>query len=666
MRQLLTVLFTFLFLTSTFSQRKTRADRFFENGDYLNAITAYKKEQKNTSHTKKNTQNLAISYFNTFQFKEAYRYLSYVVKGRFVDKDKSYKNHFNFKLYHVLSALGEYDKAIPYLEKYHKNLQIAPAKRVEAINTIEEFKLKDDTFTISTSKLNTERAEFGAVRRDSTLYFTSDRSPHHLLDKNYKWTHRPFLDLYKTTLDSLNKPKNDPISISEKINGRLHEGNFCFSNDGKTLYLSRSNYDHGKKKFDTIRNNPIHLYKSVKNDSLHTWSKPEKLPFNDVNYNAEHPALSPNGKRLYFSSNKPGGYGEFDIYYVTVESDSTYSAPVNLGPKINTVNREQFPFINNNGDLFFASNGHFGLGMLDIFAAKNNHGQFDTPINLGAPINSSFDDFSLTYYDKNKGFFASNRYKSGDDIYEFTQIETIFPKPLEAIFEVKDFLTQKKIPKATLTLINYNKEVLFNQKLADTLGYKTTVIPGKYNFAAKAPNYITNNKPVLINKKENKVYTIYLKQVAPPVVAIEAPKKPLTLKEKLIKDPIGPPVTEKNGKLYFELPPIYFDFDKWNIRKDSKKVLDELALKLEKYRTVYVKISAHTDSRGTASYNQILSERRAESTRNYLALVGYVNARRLSFEGFGESQPLISCEAKKCTEEEHQTNRRSEFEIVKF
>jgi outer membrane protein OmpA-like peptidoglycan-associated protein len=138
------------------------------------------------------------------------------------------------------------------------------------------------------------------------------------------------------------------------------------------------------------------------------------------------------------------------------------------------------------------------------------------------------------------------------------------------------------------------------------------------------------------------------------------------LREILLADKDGPPVIERNGKLYFDMPPIYFDYDKWNIRADSKKVLGKLATKLERYKTVYINISSHTDSRGTESYNLVLSAKRAESTRNYLALVGYVNARRMQFVGFGESQPLIDCDSKVCTEEDHQTNRRSEFEIVKY
>lgn len=664
MKQFLTIIVSFFICFSAISQRKTRGDRFFENGDFYNAITNYQRELDRGNHSKNTIQNLAISYYNTFQFRKAYRYLNYVIGGKFIEKDKSFDNAYYFKMYHVLSALGEYDKAIPYLEKYQQSKNIALKKREDLINTIEEFKLKDDDFTVSASTLNTERAEFGAIKKDSFIYFTSDRSPNSILKKNYKWTHRPFLDIYKVKVDSSNTAVEDVYPFSPKVNSNLHEGNFCFTKDGKTLYLSKSNSDRGKRKFDSIRNNAIHLYRSVKNDSLHTWSKPEKLSFNDYTFTTEHPCLNVDETKLYFSSNRPGGYGEFDLYYVTINEDGSFGTPTNLGETINTPNREQFPFINEENDLYFASNGHLGLGMLDLFASKHNQETYEKPVNLGSPINSSFDDFAVTFYQKNKGFFASNRVKTDDNIYTFNQIGSVFPKPLDFKFEVRDIDTQKFIPDATVSLFNREQELIIEKTLDSISTFEAKITPGKYELKATANLYEAGSKTFFIRERTQKTYILYLKQKE----VIEVVKAPvvLTVKEQLLQDKVGPPIKERNGKMYFELPPIYFDFDKWNIREDSKKVLDQLALKLEKYPSIILKINAHTDSRGTASYNQLLSERRAESTRNYLALVGYVNARRLTYKGFGESQLLIECKAQICSEEDHQINRRSEFEITSF
>ncbi len=686
------------------AQRKSRADRFFEKGDYINAALFYEEDLNNEGYSKHVLKNISTSYYNTFQFKKAYRYLSILTLGKYYEKDKTYDNAFNFMMYQTLSSLGKYESAVSYLALYKKNKDAIEINKSDAIEEIEAFKLKDDDYTIDFLEFNSDASEFGAIKRDSIIYYTSDRSINTingLLDKNYKWTHRPFLDIYKVTVDENNKSQGEIEDISKEINSKLHEGNFCFSSDGNTIYFSKSNSEKGKKKFDSIQNNAIHLYKSIQQDGQ--WQTPEKLPFNNISYSIEHPTLSADNTTLYIASNKPGGHGDFDIYSIAIASDGTYGDLINLGPVINTENREQFPFITDAGHLFFSSNGHLGMGMMDIFVSENKNGSLSKPINLGAPINSGYDDFSIHYYNKTDGFFASNRKnKADDDIYSFSQIGEIFPKEYIALFEVKDFSTEDHIPNANVVLFDKDKNQMYQ---GVTATFELSILAGKYSFEASANGYESIIKPILVKEKTNEKYVIYLTKKKEEIVNsptednktgtnsplantpdtkqntdINAPADSISMnsdgvkppskediKKTLLSDTEGPAVIEKNGKLYFELPPIYFDYNKWNIREDSKKVLDELALKLEKYKTVYITISSHTDSRGTESYNQILSEKRAESTRNYLALVGYVNARRMKFIGFGEFKPLIQCiDDGSCSEEQHQTNRRSEFEIVKY
>ena len=653
-----------------FSQKKSRGDRFFESGDYLNAITEYQKELENKNYSKHVFENLATSYYNTFQFRKAYRYLRTLTKGKFVDGDKNYDNIHNFRMYQVLSALGEYDKALEFLTLYNKNAGQAGINKNKAIETIEAFKLKDDDYKVKTATFNSEASEFGVVKIDSSVYFTSDRGPVSLLGKNYRWTHRPFLDIYSVKVDDKNNPVAEAVALESPVNSKLHEGNFCFSPDRKTMYISKSNTEKKKKVFDSIKNNAVHLYKSVK-DSLGNWTELEKLPFNNVNYSVMHPALNADGSKLYFSSNMPGGQGDFDIYSVSIDEEGNYGIPQNLGKTVNTPNREQFPFISPEGNVFFSSNGHLGLGMMDIFVSELKDNVYGTPINLGAPINSGFDDFSFAYYDENNGFFASNRNKANDDIYTFEQIGEIYPREYNSIFEVKDAATEDLITNANVILKGSDDETVYESQVTSG-SFEKAVFPGKYNLVASAGGYKDQNKLFLVKEKNNEKYTIFLTKIPEPVAQTkEVPVKPEEqtgeqLLEALIADKEGPQVVEKEGKLFFNLPPIYFDYDKWTIRADSKKVLDQFAEKLDKYKSVYIKISSHTDSRGSDSYNQLLSEKRAESTRNYLALVGYVNARRMKFEGFGESKPIVKCKDNVCTEEEHQTNRRSEFEIVKY
>ena len=660
-----------------FAQQKTRADRFYEKGDYINAAENYKLELDKGS-SKKVLERLANSYYNVYEYKRATLYLSLYMKGKYPEEDKNFDNRYNFMMYQLRSALGDHEGAIEYLATFKKNRNDFLDKEAALIET-EALKIKAEDYAISKSKISSAYADFGAVKVDSTVYFVSDRPRdglNGLLDKNYKWTHRPFLDIYQVKISDKLRPVSVPESYSNMVNSKLHEGNFCFSKDKKTFYFSRSNSEKGKKKFDTLNTNQIYLYKTVMKDSV--WSEPEKLPFNAAGHSMEHPALSPDGSKLYFAANIPGGQGGFDIYYVDVNPEGSYGTPVNLGSVINTDQREQFPFISEEGNLFFSSNGHLGVGMMDLFVSENVKGGFTKPINLGAPINSQYDDFSLSYYGKNKGFFSSNRSRANDDIYNFEQIGEIFIREYVAKFEVRDKDTKEYIPNVTISLIDSDEKILYGNTLDTTSAFTLNILPGTYQYSAKTDGYFDGQKFAKVLEKNEETYILYLDKRPEPQVAtstrdtiripggIVAPAlNKEEIQKALLADDKGPKVVEKDGKLFFQLPPIYFDYDRWTIRADSKKELDKLAEKLERYKSVEIKISSHTDNRGSAGYNQVLSAKRAESTRNYLALVGYVNARRMRFEGFGESLPVVDCQTA-CTEEEHQLNRRSEFEIINY
>lgn len=671
----ITLVFIICFMSQLVMGQKSRGDRFFDKGDYINAAKYYELALEKERH-KKDLENLATCYYNTFQYRLASRYLKQLVKGRFGEKDKNYNNEFNFKLYQVLSALGDYETGLEYLKVYKEN-NSKPIDVAEAIDVIETFKLKTPDYKVEKTQFNSDASEFGAVKFGDSVYFSSDRATNQLFEKTYKWTHQSFLDIYAT---SVNK-KNDTIglvkSMPESINSKYHEGNFCFSKDGNTLYVSRSNTVKGKREFNDDNTNNIHLYKSVKENGV--WSIPEKLPFNLNGFSYQHPALSLDEKKLYFSSNIEGGFGSFDLYYIDLTEDEM-AKPINLGATINTENREHFPFISNKGHLFFASNGHLGLGMLDNFVSELVDGLFTTPTNLGAPINSQYDDFSLTYYNENEGFFASNRNKKNDDIFQFKQSGEIFIREYINTFEVRDAVTKDYIPNAKVILNSRKNVELYNNTLTNPSVFNMNLLADRYEFKAESEGYYSKSLQVEVLEKQDQTHVLYLKQIPPPPPVVVDPVEAIIVKKKidkklkeedptrfaLLTDVDGPPVIEKDGKLFFQLEPIYFDFNTWNIRSDSKKILDALAAKLERYPKIYLKISAHTDSRGTAKYNQILSERRAESTRNYLALEGYINARRLSFKGFGEMEPIVPCPMLNCSEEEHQLNRRSEFEIVKY
>jgi len=668
MTQKLKIVLVCLLITQwSFSQQKTRADRFFEKGDYINAAKYYEEDLIN-KRKKKDLENIIISYYNTFQYRDASRYLRLLTTGKFVEQDKLYDNEFNFKFYQVLMALGDYEIALDHLKLYRENLSLNLDK-ADAIETIEDLKLMNPDYKVNLVDFNSDASDFGAVKYRDSIYFVSDRGENQALPKIYKWTHRPFLNLYGVKDNQNTGITSVPQRLSKQINSKLHDGNFCFSEDGTTIYISKSNTIEGKTKFDDSSNNNIHLYTAT--FSNNKWSDFEKLSFCDNAYSYQHPALSPDGKKLYFSSNKDGGYGGFDLYYVDINSDGTYGEPTNLGKSINTANREQFPFISSDGHLFFASDGHLGLGLLDNFVSEFVAGNFTKPINLGVPINTQYDDFNLNYYNDKEGFFASNRNKKDDNIFKFVQTGEIFIREYINQFEIRDKETEEFIPNSTVILIDRKGNEIYNNTLDSIASFSANLIAGNYQLYASSENYIRNSMRLYVIEKQDQKHILYLTKVAAPVEK-DSNEVSKDLKEndpkrlEMLTDKEGPPIVEREGKLFFDVETIYFDFDMWNIREDSRVILDELAQKLERYPNIILKISSHTDSRGTVRYNQILSERRAEATRNYLALEGYVNARRLKFQGFGELVPKVDCPTDSCTEEEHQLNRRSEFEVISY
>ncbi|WP_179020538.1 OmpA family protein [Winogradskyella forsetii] len=663
------ILALLLVAQSSFSQQKSRADRFFEKGDYINAAKYYEEELAKSTH-KKDLENIATCYYNTFQYIAASQYLRQLINGKFVESDKTYGNEFNFKFYQVLSALGDYETALDYFKLYKQNLS-ASFDKTEALETIEDFKLMNPDYKVKLVLFNSSASDFGAVKQGDSIYFTSDRHTKAVLSKKYKWTHRSFLDIYAVQ-DTEGMP-SEIKPLPKVINSKLHEGNFCFSKDGNVLYISKSNLKDGKKEFNEDLTNTISLFSTTFSNGK--WSELEKLPFDQKGFSYQHPALSTDGKKLYFSSDREGGFGDFDLYYVSMNSDGTFNEPINLGDTINTVNREHFPFISDEGNLFFASNGHLGLGMLDNFVSELVDGTFAQPINLGAPINTQYDDFNLNYYNASEGFFASNRNRTDDNIYRFVQTGEIFIREYINQFEVRDEETKAYIPNAIVILSDKRGAEIYSNTLDSIASFNKNLVSGNYQLKASNDAYLPGVLNVSAAEEHDQKHVLYLKKVPPlnPVEAmVEEKGTDKTLKVddpkrfEMLMDTEGPPIVAKEGKLFFELEPIYFDFDMWNIRADSKVILDELAAKLERYPNIRLKISSHTDSRGSVRYNQVLSERRAESTRNYLALEGYVNARRLKFLGFGELVPKVDCLMSECTEEEHQLNRRSEFEIIEY
>ncbi len=379
------------------------------------------------------------------------------------------------------------------------------------------------------------------------------------------------------------------------------------------------------------------------------WSEPTELSFNNISYSVGHPTLSEDGKTLYFSSNMPGGYGGSDIYKSSYDG-TNWGEPINLGKTINTPGNEVFPYISNKGKLYFSSQGHQTLGGLDVFMSDNNGGVWSAPVNLAYPMNSSQDDFAIAINDNDTtGYISSNR--SGvDQIYEYIQVPTTFV--VEGIASLKAGL--EPMEGVNITLINKTDGDTARVTTGKDGKFKFNLLPAKsYVLQGTKDGYFNVSESFETGKKAEQK-TINLKFEIDEIVESESGTGS------------GNPAdgSETASKTY-DVGNVFYDYDKAEIRPDARPTLDKLVKLLNDNPKINIEIQSYSDSRGSASYNQALSNRRAAAVVNYLAGKG-IAQKRLQSKGFGESQPVNKCvDGVECTEAEHQKNRRTEFIVLK-
>ncbi|WP_348810340.1 OmpA family protein [Flavobacterium maritimum] len=483
---------------------------------------------------------------------------------------------------------------------------------------------KEKLFDVNKISINSAKSDFGAVLYGDVLYFASARNEN---NKKYGWNNEPFLDIYKSTLNT-DGTYSEPTPV-EELNTKFHEGSVSITNDGNTIYFSSESFNEKlfeKDKAKRLKYGQVSLYKAVKENGK--WSGLMPLPFNNKSYSAGNPSIDKEGKTLYFASNMPGSIGKTDIWKVAVNSDGTFGIPENLGDKINTAGDENFPFVTEDNILYFSSNGLTGFGSLDVFSVDLN--KDENPVNIGKPVNTEKDDFAFTFNKaKNIGYLSSNR--SGvDQIYSSVPV---CKGQIQAI--VKNSKTGEVLASSKVVILDEMNNILDTQ-IANEKGEVT------YNVECQKAYIIEVFKDGFVTKSF-------------PVTKILGGK--IVIDASI--DPIEVIITETE----IILNPIYFEFDKSNITKQGASELDKLVYVMSQNDKLVIFAKSHTDSRGDGKYNLDLSERRAKSTVQYIISKG-IDASRISGNGFGESQPKVDCK-NKCTEEEHAINRRSEFMIVK-
>tara|TARA_R110000868_G_scaffold67582_1_gene200409 strand:+ start:6028 stop:7899 length:1872 start_codon:yes stop_codon:yes gene_type:complete len=622
MKRYTTILFFVLNSISIFAQNNQTksADKLFDRYEYVKAADAYKMLVQNGNSDSYVFKQLGECYYNMNNTSESENWYEKALQTK-QDADTYYKYA------QVLKSNSKYDLSDKQMKIF---VAMVPddARSKEFIthsDYLSKISSKEKLFDLKKLNINSEKSDFGAIQYNDVLYFASSRNESR---KIYGWNNEPFLDLYSSNYNEKEATYSEPIPISE-LNSIYHEGPLTMTQDGKTVYFSSESFNEklfDKNKSKRIKFGQVNLYKATNNNGK--WSNITPLPFNSKNYSVSNPSITKDGETLYFASNMPGTLGGLDIWKVKVKADGGFGDPENLGSNVNSSQDESFPFITDEGVLYFSSKGLSGLGGFDIFSIDLNKNEVAS--NIGKPVNSEKDDFAFTFNKKNKiGYVSSNR-NGKDQIYSSTPV--IENGKIHTI--VSNSVTGSVITNARVVVSDMDKKVLDKQ--------------------------LTNeNGTVMYSAKNDKSYFVeiskdgFISKTFPIAVSNGGE---FNVDAKL--DPINVIVTDTE----FIFNPIYFKFDKSEITSVGANELDKLVYIMSQNKDLVILAKSHTDSRGKDDYNMDLSERRANATVQYIISKG-IGADKISGKGYGESELKINCV--KCTEEEHALNRRSEFIILK-
>lgn len=602
------------------TKQKNKADALFDSYQYTQAIEAYTSIVDNNKANQEVYRRLGDANYLLSQYSEAANW--YAKLDSFQNTETLYRYAQSLK------SKGDLTGAKSAMDKFAMQVPSDERAKVYRANPsyISDLQKENQNIKTSASTLNASgSSSFGAVlSSDDKVYFVSTRGS----TRKDSWTNDNYLDIFEADYEQ--NGSYSSATALKALNSNYHDGPLTISSDGKTIYFARDG--HADRKFKKEKSDKKRLkvgqqgiYKAVSEKG--NWKIVEALPINSTEYSVTHPSLSADGKTLYFSSNMPGGSGESDIWKISINADGTYGQPVNLGERINTPGREVFPFIAEGNVLYFASDGHLGLGGLDIY--KVNLDSNEAPVNLGNPINSNQDDFGYSSLGE-LIYFSSNR-EGIDRIYEalidrFIDIELLIVdsednKPLadaEIIWE--SLAHSDKHDKSTTEA---------NGKVVTSLDYDSA-----YKLTITKNSYEPQDYTLDINNGEAS-HIISMTKIKETPAEVE--------KVRNFQD-------------------IYFAFDSVVITEETKSYLTELISTLKEKAHLKVKLRAHTDNIGSAAYNLQLSERRAQATKDFLVSKG-IDSSRVSVEGVGYSDPKVNCDGP-CDRQSRSKNRRAQLLII--
>ncbi len=638
-----------------------RADKQFAQYAYIDAREAYLQVVEKGYVTQDIIQKIADSYYFNANLSKA----SVWYKKLYSNYKPTLEPKYLFRYAQSLKNIENYEKADEIMLEFDKatgSSQNLTERFKNERNYLDQIALQSGRFKINNlQNINTDGSDFGpSFYGDKSIVFASSRGENKISKTIHEWNEAKFLDLFSTDRVSQNSLYVEGVNkLNSKINSKLHESSTVFTKDGNTMYFTRNNLFKKDVKSNADGTILLKLFKAEKGANG-KWGNVEELPFNSDEYSVAHPALSVDETKLFFASDMPGTYGMSDLFVVDINSDGSYGEPKNLGDKINTEARETFPYISQSGTLFFASDGHPGLGGLDVFLSlpneiKISNSLYNEPYNVGEPINSPDDDFSFIIDETSKiGFFSSNRAggKGDDDVYSLKQIKDLVTTCDQYLVGVvSDAKTNEILKDAVVTLFDDKMHKLEITTSDENGKYELPITCDEtYVIRAEKADY----EPVEKNFISNGEYGF--KHNLP----LELEKGAEPLKEVPFK------VGDDLAKV-LQLNPIYFDYDKSYIRPDAEVELQKVLAVLYEYPTMEIDVRSHTDCRASYGYNESLSDRRAKSTIKYLVEIGGIAQSRISGRGYGESQLVNHCsDGVDCSEEEHQLNRRSEFIILKM
>jgi len=633
MKNLLRLIILFFILQSCVTSKS--ALKSFNNAEYNSAAEKYNQIVKEDDP--KTNFLLAESYRKSNQIKKSSNYYKKAIKNGYKDEIAYYYLALSLK------ANSKINEAITTINNYiqkGKNEKYIEYAKAELRN-LNELKNYPDSSYYSVKNLeaiNSNLTEYSPTYSNGKLFFVSNRDT----EKRYKGTGTPFTDIYEIKTKGAVVDQNSLKILPDNINHEeVNEGSITFSKDGMFMVFAKGN--DGKS---SGRNNVDLYYSRYRSNK---WQTPRLLNINNSKSWDSTPFLSIDGKTLYFASNRSNGYGGTDIYKANLNKRGRWINLQNLGPEINTPGNEMYPYVSEDGKLYFASDYHLGFGGLDIMIATRKGGKISIE-NPGKPLNSEGDDFGIYFFNQTKGFFTSNRIggKGDDDIYTFVNNDP----------ELK--IVNYKLTGNTLTPENENSYLTLDNSTVKLTDRDNNIIEETFTGNDGSFSFIVypEEEYYLVGEKEN-----YFNS------RVEFNTLGKTADKAKLKDFVTNISFEKNlilEKIILNksivLENIYYDLDRANIRDDAALELNKLVRILIDNPKISIELSSHTDDRATVEYNLDLSQRRAESAVNYIISKG-INKNRLIAKGYGESELIIKNAS---SEEDHQINRRTEFKVIKY